>query len=150
MQTTWVVAADSYRARILEFKGHGEPLQELEDWVNPVAREDASEVARSPKGRFFRSADAPSRGGTTEYSSHPIEQATERFADNIADYLDKGRNEHRFQRLFIVADPKFLGILRGNMNKHVSQMVEKDAAYEISNWDNHHIADFVDKKFGLH
>lgn len=150
MQTIWIVAADSFRARILEFKRKGEPLQELEDWVNPVARQDTSEVARSPKGRFYGSMTTPGKANTAEYSFHPVEQATERFADSIADYLDKGRNDHRYQRLFIVAEPKFLGLLRENMNKHVSQMVEQDAAYEISGWNTRQIAEFVDRKFGLH
>lgn len=151
MQTTWIVAADSYRARILELKGGGEPLQELDDLVNPEGRERDSEIVNDDRGRFWGRQGRPwGQSDSGEPQKTPLEHESTLFALSIAQYLDKGRNDHRYQRLYIVADPKFLGVLRNKMNKHVSEMVERDAAYEVSGWDTRQIAEFVDKKFGLH
>jgi len=151
MHTTWIVAADSTRARILEKRGKDEPLRELEDLYNPEGRQNNNEIVSDSRGRFWGRQGRPwGQGDSGEPQTTPVEHEVTLFARELAQYLDKGRNDHLYERLFIIADPKFLGILRTKMNKHVSEMVEQDAAYEISNWNTHQIAEFAGQKFGLH
>ena len=48
----------------------------------------------------------------------------------MADHLDKGRIDNQFERLIIVADPKFLGLLMKSLSdpskKLVSLKIDKD------------------------
>jgi protein required for attachment to host cells len=150
MQTTWIIAADSSRARILEMTGQGKPLQELDDLINPVGREQDHEVGRDERGRFYGSVGTPGQGSTGEPHHSLVEHSNELFAGTVADYLDKGRLDHRYSHLYIVAAPKFLGLLRSNLNKEVKKLVEKDLPYDISNFNERQIAEFVTKKMGLH
>lgn len=151
MPTIWIVAADSFRARILEKKEPGQPLLELDDLLNPVGREQDREVGKDERGRFSGGGGigTPGQANTGEPHHSLTDHAIERFADTVAEYLNKGRNEHRYQKLFIVAAPKFLGRLRSNLNKEVEKLVEKDLPYDISAFNEHQIAEFVGEKFGL-
>jgi len=150
MQTTWIVAADSTRARILEMKGRGQPLREMEDLYNPAGREQDHELGKDERGRFYGNIGTPGQANTADYSASPVEHANERFAHTVAEYLDKGRNDHRYNKVVIVAAPKFLGLLRNNLNKEVKKLVEKDLAYDISAFNERQIAEFVEDKIGLH
>lgn len=42
------------------------------------------------------------------------------FAKEVGRYLDRARNEHRYDQLVLVAPPKFLGALRKELHKDLS------------------------------
>lgn len=108
MATTWIVAADSSRARFLQLAGR-EPLVELDSLLNPEARIDNREL--------------------TTYAQ---EHATDLFAKRVCDYLDKARNDHRYDKLVLVAPPKFLGTLRRSLDKEVAKRVVGEMPKDLS------------------
>ena len=110
MANTWIVAADSSRARFLQVAGR-ERLVELDSLINPEARMHEREV-------------------TTE--AHPQEHATDLFAKRVGDYLDKARNDRRYDKLVIVAPPKFLGTLRRSLDKEVAKRVVGEMPKDLS------------------
>ena len=57
------------------------------------------------------------------------------FAKRIADYLDKARNEHRYDQLIIVAPPKVLGMMRKELGKEVEKLVADELPKDLS-WFN--------------
>jgi protein required for attachment to host cells len=127
MANTWIVAADSSRARILQVAGRGE-LVEIESLLNPDGRMDDRELTTDAHPRF-RGRAGP---GSDRQETSAQEHATELFAKRVGHYLDKARTEHRYDRLVLVAPPKFLGALRKELGKEVEKLVVDELPKELS------------------
>ena len=132
MTTTWIVAADASRARILQVADR-ERLVEVEDLLNPEGRLQDREIASDALGRW----SGPDRPGGNSMPGEvgPAEHVARVFAKRIGDYLDKARNERRYDRLFLVAPPKFLGLMRKELGKEVEKLVSQDLSKDLS-WFN--------------
>jgi protein required for attachment to host cells len=130
MTTTWIVAADSSRARILQVAGR-EQLVEVENLMNPEGRLHNREINTDAKGRFA-GPDRPG-GHSSDDEERTVEHYNELFAKRVAGYLDKARNDQRYERLVLVAAPKILGQLRKELGKEVEKLVvdelDKDLAW---------------------
>jgi protein required for attachment to host cells len=130
MANTWIVAADSSRARLLQVAGR-ERLVEVESFLNPEARMDERELITDAHPRF-RGTSGP---GSDRQETSAQEHATDLFAKRVADYLEKARTEHRYDELVLVAPPKFLGALRGELGKEVAKLVVEELPKDLS-WLN--------------
>ena len=142
MTTTWIIAADSSRARILQVTDRDEHLEEIEDLLNPEGRVHDRELISDAHPRFsghggVGKPSAHSTGGPGSDREEPsaAEHATELFAKRVADYLDKARNTHRYDRLHLIAAPKFLGRLRKELGKEVQKLVAEELPKDLS-WLN--------------
>ncbi len=121
MSGTWIVVADSSRARFFSWEYRTEPLQELEGMVHEEGRmRDQDEISDRQGGL----AGGHGEGG------HPFEAPTDLkhhdmavFAKQIADKLEHGRVNRDYNKLVLVAPPAFLGSLRSELNAHVLEMV---------------------------
>jgi protein required for attachment to host cells len=130
MTTTWIVAADSSRARILQVAGRRQ-LVEVENLMNPEGRLHNREINTDAKGRFA-GPDRPG-GHSSDDEERTVEHYNELFAKRVAGYLGKARNDQRYERLILVAAPKILGQLRKELGKEVEKLVvdqlDKDLAW---------------------
>jgi protein required for attachment to host cells len=130
MTTTWIVAADSSRARILQVAGRRQ-LVEVENLLNPEGRLHNREINTDAKGRFA-GPDRPG-GHSSDDEERTVEHYNELFAKRVAGYLDKARNDQRYERLVLVAAPKILGQLRKELGKEVEKLIvdelDKDLAW---------------------
>jgi protein required for attachment to host cells len=122
---TWIVVADTRRARIFEAARSLKEMTELEDFVHEISEHVAeSDDSRS---RFVVQAHA-SHG--VEPSMTPRTKAMKSFAREIAQYLHKNFLEHRFDECVLAAPPEFLGVLReesnGRLQHAITQTVTKD------------------------
>jgi protein required for attachment to host cells len=160
MQTTWVIAADSNRARIFEM-AEGNKLREIEDMYNPEGRQSTGEQVSDAEGSFAQGG--PVRGGgstgpgvagaaiggsrgqgsTGEPQETWREHDVNMFSKQLVRYLDQARNEHRFDKLRVIAAPKFLGLIRQNMNKEVQKMVEEEIPKEITGLDTRNVEQYI-------
>ncbi len=124
MSTTWIVTADSSRARIFEVKSSRGPLQELEVLTHPEARLHTQDLTSDFPGRTFDSA-----GEGRHAMGQPVdpkEQEGIRFAKQVADHLEAARVNGQFDKLIIAAAPKFLGQLRQHLSNQVVTMVTQE------------------------
>src|SRR5262245_4730716 len=109
--TTWIVVADSSRARLFEETVRGAPLSEIVDFANTEGRAKNRDLTSDAQGRYSSKGEL----GKTHSDAADIaavEHATDLFAKQIADYLESARARNRFSTLLIMAPPKFLGKLR--------------------------------------
>jgi protein required for attachment to host cells len=123
METTWIVAADSSRARILQVTGRDQRLQEIDALLNPAGRLDGRELNADAQGRFPGGHTADVAAGDHE---------TELFAKRIGDYLEKARTDRRYDRVCLMAPPKFLGALRKEIGKEVEKLVVDEQDKDLS------------------
>jgi protein required for attachment to host cells len=114
MKTTWIVVAESARARIFAMSGSKGKLREITDLTHPESRLHDRELTSDLPGRTF---DSHGRRHGMEQASDPHEQEAQMFATQVARHLDRGRREGNFDSLVLVAPPKFLGRLRAELSK---------------------------------
>ena len=140
MNTTWIVSADSGRARIFAESDSNTPLQEVQDLVNPAARTGTTDELSD---RMSPLAAGQSKHGsgdampTKQYQPQqtPEQRESQTFASDICAMLLQAKQEGRFDRLALVAEPQFLGALRNQLDPQLKSLVsyEIDKDYAHSN-----------------
>lgn len=133
MSTRWVVVADASRARIFETRALGRGLKEIEDLVNPNGRAHSNDLLADHGGRTY--AHTGARAGKSQPRSDPVEHEVEMFAKRLADRIEQGRVERRFDRLCFVAPPRFLGLLREKCCRETGKLIEFELAKDLSQLD---------------
>ncbi len=121
MQPTWILVADAARARLFASGVIDGALNELEDIVNPEGRRTDPDASRDRPPRVMESMGHMSHAIAPHTS--PEEKVADRFARELNELLERGRVEHRYERLILVAPPRFLGALQGALGKHVRDCV---------------------------
>jgi protein required for attachment to host cells len=124
MITTWVVVAESSRAKLFAWDKPSAPLRELEDLTHPESRLHEQELTTDLPGRAFDSA-GEGRHAMGQVVSPKQEEAV-RFAKTIGDRLESGRVEGCFEKLILVAAPQFLGLLRDSLSDNTKKLVVKE------------------------
>ena len=110
MNTIWVLVADTTRARMLAAHGGDGELVEQVTLLNPAARMHERELTSDLSGRAVNSATGMSTtfGKDEKHKPHALRQ----FAHAVAERLALERNQGSYERLYVIAEPAFLGQLR--------------------------------------
>lgn len=128
MARTWVVVADSSRARILQADKPLGPLEEVEMLDHPQARMHDQALTTDLPGRAFDSAGSGRHA--MEQHELPKHQEAVVFARELADRLEQACRQGTCARLVIAAAPAFLGLLRKQLNggtvKLISAEIDKN------------------------
>ncbi len=128
MEPTWILVADSARARLFSVDRPRGPLTEHADYVNPADRLREQDLRSDAPGRGIgRGGGRFAMGGDTGAK----DQEAARFARHLADVLQKGRTAHEFVRLYLMASPNFLGALREVMDPATAACVVASYAKDV-------------------
>ncbi len=110
MTTAWVLVANSSRAQLFSLPKPRVGLQLLQTFDNADSRLHERELTSDLPGRAF---DSHGMGRhVMEQAVEPKRQAAIAFAKQIVDHLETGRKNGKFSRLYVMAAPGFLGLLR--------------------------------------
>lgn len=120
MSTTWVVVADSSRARIFSAQTSTSALHELETLAHPEGRLHEQDISSDLPGKEMRNGQG---GHAYEDEITPKDQETINFAKRIAGHLNEAYNAQKFHRLALVAAPAFLGVLRQQLPAQVNRVL---------------------------
>ncbi|HEX6996198.1 MAG TPA: host attachment protein [Gammaproteobacteria bacterium] len=121
MSKDWIVVADKNRCRIFEQANRHGALEEIADLVAPTTRLKNQDINTDRHGRAF---DSGGQGRHAMGSSvEPVEQEAIRFAKEVAAKLDSGRQQNSFGKLYVIAEPRFLGYLRQNYSRPLKEMI---------------------------
>lgn len=118
---TWILIANAAEARLFEAAAEDGPLVERAGFRSPESRLHGIEFTRDRAFRVQESA-TPARHGI-EPRQDPHDKVSVDFARELAAVLQHGRNEHDYQRLVLVAPPRFLGQLRQALDTQVARRV---------------------------
>jgi protein required for attachment to host cells len=129
MKLTWILVADTTRARIFTAETPSSPLEEIEDLSHTEGRLHDREITSGLPGKI-KSAGAG--GHTFEQPTDPKKHEADVFALRIAKHLEDAHNANRFEQLLIVAGPTFLGLLRNNLPDQIKKLVRFELDKEIS------------------
>jgi protein required for attachment to host cells len=139
MRTTWILAADESRARVLQARGPKQELVEVNRLENPEGRLHQRDMLAGPEPRFDGHGGvgrpaARSTGGVASdrEPDRPTEQSAQRFARELGCYLDKAHGEQAYDELVLIAPPKFLGALRKELSGEVEKLVADEIPKDLS------------------
>jgi protein required for attachment to host cells len=126
VRKTWYLVANRAEARIYEDvprRGFG-LVSKLD---NPEARLMESDLDSDRPGSVVSSSPGRNGRGTFKHGlgrgSVHKENLALRFAGRINRQLEQGAHEARFVDLVLVAEPGFLGLLRGTMSRSLQKLV---------------------------
>lgn len=125
MKSVWVLVADSSQARIFSAENSQADLIEIETLFHPEGRLHEQDMVSDLPGKV----SGPQGAGRHAYSDEnsPKEQEEINFALRVAHYLSDELNQNKYERLYMVAAPAFLGDLRNA----ISTRVEKHVAFSL-------------------
>ncbi|MFT3931095.1 MAG: host attachment protein [Spongiibacteraceae bacterium] len=135
VENTWILVADSRRARVFAGDEHSE-WAEVADFSHP----QKANAGDNPKGHIFAAKSGTRHG--MESATSPREKEQHAFAAELSHYLQSEYSQQRFAKLVLVAAPEFLGELRNaltdTVHAHVAGSIAKDLVactiHEISNY----------------
>ncbi|MEY6430787.1 host attachment protein [Thioalkalicoccus limnaeus] len=130
---TWVIVASATRARLFETSGPRKPLEEILDLSNPEERLLTQEIESDKPGRVFDRVGGQRHATQTAVDAK--EQVAVRFAKAVVERLASGRYEKRFDALYVVAPPHFLGLLRDQMSVPLSETVKGEVVKDLTRED---------------
>lgn len=136
-ERTCIVIADGARARIFSYRWRRgdsdvDNLRELRDLVNPGRRLRDDETFSESRPGLRQSMSAGPRHGVDDHRKDHREEADRRFATEIAEATGEVLQEMGSCRLYLLAAPHLLGLLRDQLDKHpdwtkgVVERVERD------------------------
>jgi protein required for attachment to host cells len=144
MASTWVVVADTSRARIFSAEKPAGDLVEIEDLTHPEARLHEGDLTTDRAG-------SGKNGGTVSFAlgdttSHKEAEAT-RFAHEVSERVEAGRVGGKFHKLYVIAAPQFLGLLRKHQSSATRQLVAAEISKNLSSQDSRairaHLPDYL-------
>lgn len=147
MTKTWIVIADSRRARIFEQQERHGPLKEVESFANVAASRMERDATRTDHlGRPVSKGER-----VTHHTAEPpvfrVNQENDQFARTITGFLSQARSEERYDQLYLVAAPAFLGLIRGNLHQEVQRMVEEELPDDVAAFDVPRVERYLESKF---
>ena len=116
-----VIVADASRARILATREDPGELYELEDLVHPESRLREQELVADGTGSGSDSGGHGMHSMGHEKAAH--DRQAEIFAKELSSALDKLHRRQQLRRVYLVAAPGFLGLLRASLSKQCTSLV---------------------------
>lgn len=121
MKPAWILVADSSRARIFSAENSAADLIEIETLTHPQARLHEQELDTDLPGKARGSFGGG--GHALDDQTTPKAQEEINFAKSVASHLCDELNQNKYDRLFVIAAPSFLGDLRGAFGARVAKQV---------------------------
>jgi protein required for attachment to host cells len=126
-----ILVADAARARLFDAPKPTSPLHEVEDLANPLARLHEGDLAADRPGVLKNQALEPRHsafggGGMKDHR-------TEEFAASVCERLSAVVRAEDAHRVYIVAEPSFLGLLRQRMEPALRKQVVDEIPKSITN-----------------
>lgn len=126
---TWVVVANSAQARLFKL-GRFPELEQFEVLSHKESRLHDQDLVSSRPGRNFE------RSGVARHAyepkSDPKQLEIEKFAREISHYLSEAHQKGSFSRLYLLASPAFLGVLRQHITPQIQALIVSEIAKDMS------------------
>jgi protein required for attachment to host cells len=121
MATTWILVANSSKAKLYANDGPKKGLKLVQELSHPQSRAKGLALITDRPGHY---KSARSARGAFAQQTDPREQEKIRFAHELAIVLEKGRTgKAGYRRLILCAPPDFLGTLNSVLGDQVRGLV---------------------------
>lgn len=138
--TTWILSANRSSASL--FERDGKTLRRLQDIAHPEGTKQNRETGTDAPGRSFDSFGQGRHAMST--AQEPVEHIAQKFALELAELLNKGRVTHSYDKLILIAEPKFLGLLRAALDKSTAALVSHTISKDLPHVNEEGIAKYLE------
>ena len=114
METQWILVAESACARLFVRAAPRGDVREIERFDHPDSRKKGHELETDRSGGVDQSHGHALSDSREKGAGQRIEADT--FARRLADHLQTARGRNEFEQLVLIADPRFLGMLRDHLD----------------------------------
>ncbi len=128
MGKIWILVANRSHARLFENTGIGKGITLIKDLSHHEGRLKNQDINTDKHGRSFDSGGK----GRHAMSKHisPTEHEAEQFAKKLGVLLDEGRNTNAYEKIVLVVEPGFLGVIKSKLSdpvlKKIAAILKKD------------------------
>jgi protein required for attachment to host cells len=129
-RATLVVVADAGRARLFSPAHEDGALIETADWLNAPARQQDHDAVSDRRGHVVQGSAGV--GHTFEPRQTRAEHDAQAFAKRIGAHLDAACRSGDVERVYLVADPAFLGLLRQALDPATRRHVVLDLSADLT------------------
>ena len=129
----WILVANATRARFFQAAARYGALEEIDDLVNPEERLQRQDMESDRPGRSS-TRDGENRHGVAP-TSDPKAILADRFAREVDERLQAALAEQRFEQLYVIAPPRFLGRLRAQMTPAVAAVLRGEWDKDLTRLD---------------
>ena len=126
----WILVADAGRARLFESRWGDGGLVEIDDVINTPLRLRDAEIVSDRPGRSNQGPDG--QGHAFESHESVAAHAEETFARALCARLARGRRRGEVARLYLLADPAFLGRLRRHLDRATRRIVVQETPTDLT------------------
>jgi protein required for attachment to host cells len=126
---TWILVADEARARLFEGGAANGELLEIVDFAHPEAHHPESE-ARDRLPRVQESATTGRHTIAPRITAK--DKQAEEFARGLSVFLSEGRVRHEYDKLILIAAPRFLGRMRASLDPEVAKRISHTSDKDIT------------------
>ncbi|HUW98456.1 MAG TPA: host attachment protein [Acidiferrobacter sp.] len=141
MNHIWVLVAHRGGARIFESAGRKQDLK---------LRQDIPHSQGKLKNRDIGS-DRPGRGVNSQGSRTSLQQAqeptahiAEQFAKQLAELLNAGRVKRLYEKLVLIAEPHFLGLLHAALSSESTALVIASVPKDLAHTEIQGVRDHLE------
>jgi protein required for attachment to host cells len=129
MNDFWILVASRSEAKFYA-RNRGGKLRLVEKVDHPSGRLKDRDFNTDKPGRSFESGAV----GRHSLSGHdtPHDRHAASFARTLAEMLREGRNAHRYAQCVLVAEPRFLGMLRDALDDVTAKTVIAQVPKELT------------------
>lgn len=125
----WFLVACAAHARVMQ-RERGLPMAQIAAFSHPEARLRASELGDDRAGR--ERADRGFGGVAYEPRTDPVRKEHQRFARELADYLEEGARAQVYGSLVVFAGNPFLGELREALGDGTRRLLKTSLPVDLS------------------
>jgi protein required for attachment to host cells len=142
---TWIVLADSARARIYRTDASlNETPEEVRSFEHPESRLKSSEITTDDGGRRAATGGQDGvRHGRTSTADGAHDHEARTFSKELAEWLDKSRHLDAFDRIVLAAPPTFLGYLRDDLHSATLDAIDVTLVKELTQVPSHGVLEAV-------
>lgn len=138
MGRRWILVAHRSGARLFENRGPGKGLELLQAFEHPAGKLKNQQIDSDKHGRSFDRRGGGRHAYTAE--QQPTTHVAEQFAKQLSTVLDEGRMQQRYVQLVLVAEPRFLGILRSTLPLSTAALVVATLDKDLGGADAREVA----------
>lgn len=143
---TWIVLADSSRARIFSTDAAltmGPVV--VSDLVHPASRMRERDLVSDRPSRSFAERGAP---GADISEAGARDHEVQLFAQELGEHLGAARRDGLYEGMVLVAPPRFLGLLRKQLDKATLESVHASIDKELTQLAEHEVLAAVRQRLG--
>lgn len=127
--STWIIVANSTEARIFKVVKFPK-IEEVDALVHPEGHLYNRDLTSSRPGRTFQSTNTTRSAYEPKTTPKHLEE--EKFSRTLAEKLAHAYQNGEFRRLYLFAEPSFLGLLRQDLDEHTKNAIVAESHKDLT------------------